>query len=72
MPFKPLVASDLCDAITIADNEVSDAANEDWSCVGIAAGYVSNIEISHNEVHHLNYSGICVGWGWTHPTQMPE
>ena len=22
-------------------------------------------EISHNEVCHLNYSGICVGWGWT-------
>lgn len=65
VPFKPLVSSDLCDAITITYNEVSDAANEDWSCVGIAAGYVSNIEISHNEVHHLNYSGICVGWGWT-------
>ena len=33
--------------------------------MGIGAGYVSGIDISHNEVCHLNYSGICVGWGWT-------
>lgn len=65
VPFKPAVIGDLCDSITITDNEVCDASNEDWGCVGIAAGYVSNIEISHNDVHHLNYSGICVGWGWT-------
>ena len=39
--------------------------NEDWGCVGIGAGYVRNMDISHNEVCHLNYSGICVGWGWT-------
>lgn len=39
--------------------------NEDWGCVGIGAGYVIGIDISHNEVCHLNYSGICVGWGWT-------
>lgn len=65
VPYKPAVAADLCDSITITDNEVYDAANEDWGCAGMAAGYVSNIEISHNELHRLNYSGICVGWGWT-------
>lgn len=65
VPFKPAVSGDLCDSITITDNEVCDASNEDWGCVGIGAGYVSNMEISHNDVHHLNYSGICVGWGWT-------
>ncbi len=65
VPFKPAVAADLCDSITITENEVADAANEDWGCVGIGAGYVSNICISHNDVHRLNYSGICVGWGWT-------
>lgn len=65
VPYTPAVPTDLCDGIKITDNEVVDAANEDWSCVGIGAGYVSNIEISHNDVHRLNYSGICVGWGWT-------
>ena len=28
--------------------------NEDWGAIG--AGYVSGIDISHNEVCHLNYS----------------
>lgn len=65
VPYKPAVATELCDNIQITDNEVCDATNEDWGCVGIGAGYVSNIDISHNEVHHVNYSGICVGWGWT-------
>jgi len=33
--------------------------------VGISIGFASDINIEHNEVSHLNYSGICVGWGWT-------
>lgn len=65
VPYKPAIGSDLCDSIRITDNEIYDAANEDWGCAGIAAGYVSNINICHNELHRLNYSGICVGWGWT-------
>lgn len=65
VPYSPAISGDLCDGINITDNEVYDAANEDWGCSAISAGYVSDIDICHNEVHHLNYSGICVGWGWT-------
>lgn len=65
VPYKPTIATDLCDGINITDNEITDATNEDWGCVGIGAGYVSNISITGNTVHRLNYSGICVGWGWT-------
>lgn len=46
-------------------NSIYDATNEDWGCVGIGAGYVRDITIADNEVSHVNYSGICVGWGWT-------
>ncbi|MFO7657023.1 MAG: right-handed parallel beta-helix repeat-containing protein, partial [Bacteroidales bacterium] len=28
-------------------------------------GFAHDINISHNELSHLNYSGICIGWGWT-------
>jgi hypothetical protein len=28
-------------------------------------GYAHNITIEHNEISNINYSGICVGWGWT-------
>lgn len=65
VPYSPAVESDLCDSMTVVNNEVYDATNEDWGCVGIAAGYVRNTDIVHNEVHRINYSGICMGWGWT-------
>lgn len=65
IPFIPADVRELCSHITIRNNFISNVTNEDWGCVGIGAGYVRNMDISHNEVCHLNYSGICVGWGWT-------
>ena len=65
IPFIPADVRELCSHITIRNNIISNVTNEDWGCVGIGAGYVRNMDVSHNEVCHLNYSGICVGWGWT-------
>ena len=65
VPFIPADVRELCSHITIRNNFISNVTNEDWGCVGIGAGYVRNMDISHNEVCYLNYSGICVGWGWT-------
>lgn len=65
VPFKPINMEELCSDIQIQDNLITEVTNEDWGCVGIGAGYVKDITISHNEVSYVNYSGICVGWGWT-------
>lgn len=65
VPYKPAVDEDICSDITVSGNLITDVTNEDWGCVGIGAGYVRDLTISDNEVSHLNYSGICVGWGWT-------
>lgn len=65
VPYLPEVETDMCHDITISNCQLSDAANEDWGAVGIAAGYVRNVTIDSNHVHHLPYSGICMGWGWT-------
>lgn len=65
VPFLPANENELCTGITIRNNLIRNATNEDWGCVGIGAGYVRDMDISHNEVCYLNYSGICVGWGWT-------
>ena len=60
-----------CQRLTITENFVTDVANEDWGAVGIALGYVRDCTISRNHVDGLNYSGICIGWGWTpHDTGM--
>ena len=54
-----------CERITICNNKICNATVEDWGAVGIGAGYVRDTDIVGNEVSHVNYSGICVGWGWT-------
>ena len=65
VPFKPVNMQELCKGITIHNNLINEVTTEDWGCVGIGAGYVSDMTITHNEVCNVNYSGICVGWGWT-------
>lgn len=65
VPYRPFHEKELCTDILIRNNLIKEVTNEDWGGVGIGAGYVKNITIAHNEVCHLNYSGICVGWGWT-------
>ena len=68
-PYQHL--AERCQRLTIKENFVVDAANEDWGAVGIALGYVRHCTISKNYVSRVSYSGICVGWGWTpHDTGM--
>lgn len=65
LPYNPSDTREVCHHETIANNVITDVTNEDWGCVGISVGFAHDINIEHNEVSHLNYSGICVGWGWT-------
>lgn len=65
IPYKPAIDSDMCNRLIIARNTITDAANEDWGCGAVSAGYVRDTDISGNTISHVNYSGICVGWGWT-------
>jgi hypothetical protein len=65
LPYNPNDQRELCRNLTISNNLITHCTNEDWGCVGISAGYVQGINIGHNEVSDVSYSGICVGWGWT-------
>lgn len=65
IPYSPAIPSDMCNNITISSCRIDDAANEDWGCAAISVGYVSETDIVQNEISNVNYSGICVGWGWT-------
>jgi hypothetical protein len=64
LAYHPKDERVVCDSITVSNNLITDATNEDWSCVGISAGYVRNTTIAHNEVENVAYSGISLGWGW--------
>ena len=54
-----------CQHLTINSCTIHNATQEDWGAVGISCGYVRDCTISNNLVTGVNYSGICVGWGWT-------
>lgn len=65
LPYNPCDKRQICRYELVTNNLIHDCTNEDWGCVGINVGYAHDISILHNELSNLNYSGICVGWGWT-------
>lgn len=67
-PYNPSDEREICAGEKIADNVITDCANEDWGCVGIGVGYARDIVIEHNEICNLPYTGIGIGWGWTKMT----
>ena len=68
-PYTDL--AEQCQRLLIKSNTVHNATNEDWGAVAISLGYVRDCVIADNTVSDVNYSGICIGWGWTpHDTGM--
>jgi hypothetical protein len=51
--------------IRIANNYIRRIGSAYPGSCGIAAGFVVDILVEHNELTELPYSGISVGWGWT-------
>ena len=68
--YSPTDEREICTGLTIQNNYVDDAANEDWGCIGIAAGYVRDIKILHNEISNVSYTGISMGWGWNQQVNL--
>jgi hypothetical protein len=63
--YNPSDSSEVCRHQTLRNCMLKDIANDDWGCVAVCAGYVSDINIEHNEIHDVSYTGISLGWGWT-------
>ena len=66
--YSPKDKREIAEDMVISNNLVTDAANEDWSCVGIGLGYTKGSMVEHNEVENVSYTGISVGWGWNEET----
>lgn len=65
LPYDPADRREVCTHQQINNCYFTEVGNEDWGCLAIAAGYVSDINIEHNEISEVPYSGISLGWGWT-------
>ena len=64
LPYQPTDFREVCTKQEVSNCEFYDVTNEDWGCVAICAGYVSDINIEHNTIHDVSYTGISLGWGW--------
>ncbi len=67
-PYRPANEAEVCSDIRVNNNLITRCGLADWGCVGIAAGYVRNTRIEHNDISVLPYTGISLGWGWTKMT----
>lgn len=70
VPYQPDDSREICEGLVFANNLVTDVANIDWGCVGVLLGYTRGNLVAHNEISHVAYSGISLGWGWTQ-TESP-
>ena len=64
LPYQPSDFREVCTGQHVSNCHFYNVTNEDWGCVAICAGYVSGINIEHNTIHDISYTGISLGWGW--------
>jgi hypothetical protein len=58
--------------VTIQDNHIFNTPVEFHGGIGIDVGYAINVLIDHNQIDHLPYSGISIGWGgWPDKANKP-
>lgn len=50
--------------IKVQNNYIHHVAWEHCSSAAFSAGYPTNLNFSHNEIHNVPYSGAHIGWGW--------
>lgn len=65
VPYAPACPQEYVDSLDISNNVIQRATVKDYGAAGIQCGYVRNTVISKNRIDSVNWSGICVGWGWT-------
>lgn len=50
--------------IVVSDCELSNLGNRYFAADGVLVTNAYNCEISHNNIHGMYYSAVCVGWVW--------
>jgi beta-glucuronidase len=67
----PALADDKSSDFVFDNNTIDHVAQTYRDNVAIMAGFVNGIEIAHNTIRDLPYSGISVGWGWNYEGTEP-
>jgi len=69
--FAPPDPRMIVEGNTVSNSYVHDEGAEFTGAVGIFAGYTAQTSLLHNEVTHLPYTGISMGWGWGQEDPTP-
>jgi Right handed beta helix region/Fibronectin type III domain/Kelch motif len=60
----PLATADAkTETVTVANNHIYGIAVEFHGGVGVLVGYAADTTVSHNQIDHVPYTAISVGWG---------
>jgi hypothetical protein len=50
--------------VVVSNNVITRIGAEYRDAVGVFLGYVRDVEVVHNEITEVPYSGVTMGWGW--------
>ncbi|MFI7454366.1 ricin-type beta-trefoil lectin domain protein [Nonomuraea sp. NPDC049714] len=50
--------------IIVSDNRIHDLGLNHRGVVSVLTTYVTNTDVSHNEVYNMPYTGMSIGYGW--------
>lgn len=63
--IDPSLGEGLCTNILVRNNTISEIAREYWDSPAITVYYGKLIDIQHNDISNIPYTGISMGWnGW--------
>ena len=57
---------------SVAENLVEACGRELYGAVGVWVGLAAKTSIANNEIRHLPYTGVSVGWMWWNPRDRAE
>lgn len=55
---------EICKWNSIKNNVITRIGLFNYGAPGIQSYYVQGMDISHNHIYEVPYSGVCVGWNW--------
>lgn len=61
---RPSVATQLTTDNTISNNLIEYTGREFYDTPGIYVGITTRTTVDHNDIQHVPWSGIAIGWGW--------
>lgn len=56
--------------LEVSNSLIEHCGQQFYGAIGVWAGLVANTKIEHNEIRHLPYTGVSVGWVWS-PESTP-